>query len=288
MVRSIVVAAALFVVYEGVVRSGKVREGNPGSFYAMNSEREEKFLYGREAKAPVAISGSSLSDNISRYWKRVTDLGFPFSNAMTGIILVERGTQPPPKAMIVEVNQPVMNGINAALVGIVQNPITRVSIKNVYAFRQTYQPYNVLRSYISKGDSSASAATPSKKADSSVRDERVKSFSKPMTPEEEATAARLLDEMGEHIKRLQEKGVKVYLHHIPTDPQVDASPWIKRFNEISEQHLTPICNNWLRYDGPPVTWDTLDGLHLTAESAKTYGEWLDKKLVETGDLPPQP
>jgi hypothetical protein len=279
---AVLVGLVLFVTYEGFLRAFHVRPGVAGSFYGMNAIREEQYCFVKKDRPRLVLVGSSLTGNIAKEMNGTENLGFPFSNALTGLRLVVRGPRPKPLAVVVEINEPLLRGENETLTGIVDNPITRRTVSEVRALRISSQPVNLLRAYLSPGSgvtgvSASESGGRVNAAGAEFREERRRQFSRPMNPEEQAFEIEMLHRISAYLEELRPARLKVFLHSIPMDDVDRNSIWMRQFLLIAHRELVGRRGNpyrWLDFSGLQGSWRTVDGLHLVPEDARAYAQAL--------------
>lgn len=278
LARVAAIGLVLFAGFEASLRLHLLPEGIPRGDYQTNIQKAEKYVFDAEGGEPCVVVGSSLSDNVAFRLDRCLDLSFPFASAQSGLLLIQRAHRPPPKAVLVEVNDPESMGVNQDIVGLVANPVTAFAVGHVYAFRETYQPVSILRRLTSRGKTEAPNGGPVE----SARQARFASQAKPYTPEALAGIRGSLTLLRSQVDDLAARGIPIYLYRLPEDAQADGLARQVQFRDLAQSVLPPDRYRWIDVDVPGQVWKSNDGIHLAPASRDVFAKALIEQLNRRG------
>ena len=268
---------ALVVAYEAVLGTGRIKPGHGVGQFQHNVVQAETVVFGQPPVSDVVVVGSSLSANLMTNFEEILpaeNLAMGGESSLTGLALVDDAPHQF-RRIVVEISHALNVVKDPKLTAMTESPFTSVAVRNIRAFRQEYQPANVLARYLAKSAGAGEQAhglQPEETRGPIVADV-IKLFSTPLSEKEAKLYADNLAAMREEIEAARAKGIECELFWPPIDGAVNASPREQAFFRMARTALPPSHFHWLEVNYTGAT-RTNDGYHLISNDAERYARAL--------------
>lgn len=308
--RTLIVAGILFIAYNALIQRARPWHLPAQNGFHFNQSRAQEYV-ASTSRTPVVIVGSSLSatltDALPDTW---SSLAFNAQGSFDGLEIIRRSGATP-ELILVEVNN-VTRGMDSRFVNALFKPVVVALRRHFPALRSRYEPaslflgcINVIRSYsrwhakarekdppaaplpsrntpetapaVATPVSSPASPPPTERTESPPNPAREQAFRHALegfqTPPDKAEVEMRVAQLKERIDALRAAGVQVLLFELPTHERVFRSP---RQNLIRSALTAKLPPEKYPYIPSPDCrqFDTTDGSHLDAPSARRYVHWL--------------
>lgn len=295
--RSLIALLIIALSYAALLPFTTLPGFNRGSQGELNVMAAERYVYDCP-DVPVVVVGSSISYWLHDLPEDWFNLALAGEGSLTGLAIIER-SDAQPQTVLVEINV-AERPVNEGLVDGLLSPGLRQAKQFTPMLRESNEPSHVTyrclflaRYYADRvaeklglagdaiDDGGQSSETTAKSDDSvprsggkvlrEVRLEAVqKGYDQPML-------MGRLHELRQMVEALDARGVRVVLFEAPEDAATYDSPRRSQLRRLVNQVLPA---DRFAYISRPVgeTFQTRDGTHMTAESAKRYSHWLTSYL----------
>jgi hypothetical protein len=306
--RSCLVALTLFLLYNLVLASGRVRARFvPQSMRQQNVIQAQDYV-ARATPPQVVVVGTSMAARLPLHQLRTeaVNLAMYGDSLFTGLEVIRRSEQNP-QIVLIETNL-LMNELNPEVVGTVFRPVFHQLRPHLPALRERFQPANLVtgawgepllrrvlrivqRATAAKSAPPESDATPP--PPQTAPEARLAALlAAGLAGQEEVFAIapeadrldRQVDALRVAVQDLDRRGIRSAFLQMPVYRSLADLPLTTRVHEALEAAFPPDRFLWIRPQEPD-SYETTDGLHLGDAEARRYASELTAALEAAGVLP---
>lgn len=261
-----------------------------------NTTKAQRFLYNGDGNDYVLI-GTSLSNRLPLTPDFSNNLAFDGRSPLDGLQIILESSKFP-KAVLIETNF-MAKGINKDFVNSLFTPVLYSLRRHIPSLREEYQPVmlfsvflkivsdrlnsfclifkNLKLSFIESQAEAKSMEVP-KEVNSELFNMQLEIHRKNFSKGIEATGIENLQKFETMILELKKHKVTVIFHEMPMHPSLQTVLYISSIRNRLLQKFPEDSNKWIFSDGK--RYETIDGIHLTQESAVRYIEVLKEGIAE--------
>jgi hypothetical protein len=304
--RSCLVALTLFLLYNLVLASGRVRARFvPQSMRQQNVIQAQDYV-ARATPPQVVVVGTSMAARLPLHQlgTEAVNLSMYGDSLFTGLEVIRRSEQTP-KLVLIETNL-LMNELNPEVVSTVFRPVFHQLRPHLPGLRERFQPANLVtgafgepllrrvlrivqRATPAKSTPPESDAPPPQAAPEA----RLAALLAAGLAGQEAVFAiapeadrldRQVDALRVAVQDLERRGIRSAFLQMPVYRSLADLPLTTRVHEALEAAFPPDRYLWIRPQKPD-SYETTDGLHLGDAEARRYASELTAALETAGVLP---
>jgi hypothetical protein len=304
--RSCLVALTLFLLYNLVLASGRVRARFvPQSMRQQNVIQAQDYV-ARSIPPQVVVVGTSMAARLPLHQlgTEAVNLAMYGDSLFTGLEVIRRSEQNP-QIVLIETNL-LMNELNPEIVGTVFRPVFHQLRPHLPALRERFQPANLVtgawgepllrrvlrivqRATPAKSTPLESASPPPQTA---VEARLAALIAAGLAGQEAVFAVapeadrldRQVDALRVVVQDLERRGIRSAFLQMPVYRSLADLPLTTRVHEALEAAFPPDRFLWIRPQ-TPNSYETTDGLHLGDAEARRYASELTAALEAAGHLP---
>ncbi len=300
--RSLIAFIVLAVAYSVLLPYTEINGFRRGSQWELNVMTAETFAY-QKPKTSVVVTGSSISywlNDLPDDWYNLAMAG---EGALTGLSIIDQSDLQP-HTVLVEINV-IDRPVNADLLTGLYGPGIRQAKQHLPMLQEANEPSHVTLRCMHLADyyatriaerlgydqpdpsqSSEPSTTPIRetaKLESGGNILRAIRLEAVKTGYDESLLTTRLHTLRSLIEKLEARNIRVVLFEAPEDAATYDSPRRNQLRQLTHQVLP--ADSFTYLDTPlDQTYQTRDGVHMTAESAARYCHWLVNNLPTPNTL----
>ena len=264
------------IVYGVTTRDVSFSPFTPQSQFQENKYKTEHFLNRINSITPseyTIIVGSSLSTRLKEEYFQGKTINFSFGggSALTGLEFILKSGA---KFKRVLIDATILRPKDKEMIEILESESEKWRIHHLLFTNVDHQPVSLLSNFI-KGKLGSSHENESDHTQLEQWIEFQQKTFGALKDKDRVEFQESLQILKSQVAQIEEGGMEVYFVEMPMDPRVSSIPFIDLSKkEVAAAFSTGGKTHWI-LPSPKDEYQTVDGLHLTAESALNFAKELD-------------